>query len=979
MHKLAWVAVAVGLVACDTPPRAADDAAIADTGRAPACRADVDCDDALFCNGAEHCDPSSPRANLFGCVGEVPPCSDGRVCDEDARRCQTACERSPDADGDGHAARECGGLDCDDGEALVHPGALERCDARDDDCDPTTLGDLDADGDGHLAAACCNDAACGDDCDDASPARHPGASELCNGVDDDCDGVLDGPLEDRDRDGHVAPECGGDDCDDEIGTVHPGAVELCDGVDTDCDGTSVLDEVDRDGDGALASACTAVSAVPFDCDDRTASIGPSVDELCNGSDDDCDGHVDEGVMECGLFNGPVQVSVGTGFACARRSSGRVVCWGRDDAGQLGDGDPGVFSAAPREHVVGVDDATDLSAGASHACVIRRDRSIACWGTSPGHPAETAHAEGPAEAIALAAGSDFTCAIRPDQRVACWGRNTRGALGGGSTAETAAVVDVVGISDATALAAGHEHACALLGSGRVVCWGGGLSGELGDGLATSRSSPVEVSGIADAIGVAAGSSHSCALRADGRAWCWGNDGSGQLGDGSGVSSRRVAAPVWGDARFTAIESGALTTCASGAAGAVDCWGVEPDADRRSFAPTAVGGLGPARSISVGSAQCALRADGSVVCRGPRDDGQLGDGGADFLPWMVPAVGVTDATAVVADAASTCALSATGAVLCWGIRPSPWGYQDARPAPIGIEGGRSLSLAGRSLAVLQADGAVTAVGANGWDPLGVGRPWDAWGSYPLETPLVLPAWGAVAMIDLSERHACAADTSGHVRCAGEHEEGQLGSTPAFSSWGPIEVPGVSGVVAVETFEAASHAILADGRVMSWGRGHGAPALRADLPPTRAMSGRCLLDTSGGVWCRGGNLSGEVGDGTHDARLTLVRVVDLPPAEIVATRERAACAIAAGELWCWGSTHLAALRGLDESRPQRVPGIHDAIGVAMAEGTSTTPRPHACVVRATGAVLCWGDDRFGQLGDALGGRFSFDPVTVLPLPLP
>ena len=111
---------------------------------------------------------------------------------------------------------------------------------------------------------------------------HAGATEVCYGVDDDCDGSLDDV--DADGDGFVAEECGGDDCDDGDPAVHPGAVEICNGVDDDCSGAPGGGEVDADGDGTVS--CDG------DCDDSDPAVHPGATELCNGVDDDCDGVTD---------------------------------------------------------------------------------------------------------------------------------------------------------------------------------------------------------------------------------------------------------------------------------------------------------------------------------------------------------------------------------------------------------------------------------------------------------------------------------------------------------------------------------------------------------------------------------------------------------------------------------------------------------------------------------------------------------------
>ncbi len=137
-----------------------------------------------------------------------------------------------DDDLDGVLDELCGGADCDDASASTYPGAAELCDAVDQDCDGTwTDGGADDDGDGVLDELCG-----GLDCDDASASTYPGAPRQCDWLDHDCDTIADN---DSDEDGYASESCGGADCDDGDPIAFPGAGEVClDGVDQDCDGSA---------------------------------------------------------------------------------------------------------------------------------------------------------------------------------------------------------------------------------------------------------------------------------------------------------------------------------------------------------------------------------------------------------------------------------------------------------------------------------------------------------------------------------------------------------------------------------------------------------------------------------------------------------------------------------------------------------------------------------------------------------------------
>ncbi|MBN92818.1 MAG: hypothetical protein CL928_01945 [Deltaproteobacteria bacterium] len=232
---------------------------------------------------------------------------------------------SADVDQDGFPAE----VDCNDENASVYPGAVEICNALDDDCDQTIDEETecyDDDLDGQTEQQ--------GDCDDTNPNIYTGATELCDGIDNDCDadGAVDedgacGESADEDNDGYTAAI----DCDDADPYVHPGVTEICDGEDEDCDG--VIDDgtecFDDDGDG--------YSEEEDDCDDNNAATNPAASEICDAQDNDCNGLTDDGIT-CADDDAD-----GDGYATS--------------TGDCNDADPAVYLGAP-ETCNGVDNDCD---------------------------------------------------------------------------------------------------------------------------------------------------------------------------------------------------------------------------------------------------------------------------------------------------------------------------------------------------------------------------------------------------------------------------------------------------------------------------------------------------------------------------------------------------------------------------------------------------------------------------------------------
>ena len=245
------------------------------------------------------CDDTNPAIN--------PAATE--ICDGIDNDCDGSIDQ---VDNDGDGVSLCNG-DCDDANATVYPGAEELCDGIDNDCDgsvdegliSTYYADQDGDGYGNLnnvTMACEQPAGYvldNSDCNDNDSGINPEASEICDGLDNDCDGEVDEGLTfDADADGHTSLDsCEGskDDCDDTNADVFPGAPELCDGLDNDCDGE--VDEgltFDADEDGhTTPDSCEGTRD---DCDDTDANVYPGAPELCDDLDNDCDGTIDEGLI-----------------------------------------------------------------------------------------------------------------------------------------------------------------------------------------------------------------------------------------------------------------------------------------------------------------------------------------------------------------------------------------------------------------------------------------------------------------------------------------------------------------------------------------------------------------------------------------------------------------------------------------------------------------------------------------------------------
>ncbi|MBK6580764.1 MAG: hypothetical protein IPG17_32370 [Sandaracinaceae bacterium] len=925
----------IGCGDANTPP--GEDAGLPPDER---CETPLDCDDGLFCNGAERCTPTSPDADERGCVSAAAPCLTGQACLEAQLACETVCSETEDADDDGHRAMVCGGDDCDDSDRVRFPGNTEVCDVedRDEDCDPTTFGFRDQDGDGVADATCCNDGpggaqTCGRDCDDAAPGISPTGTEACDGLDNDCDGMLDEGVQatfyrDADGDGfgdptlpveHACTEEHGDslngfDCDDADDTVRPGASELCDGADNNCDGLFERD-LDRDGHLDPGSVCSGGNAPVDDCNDFSATTYADATELCDRVDNDCDGSSDE--------------RVDADASCA--VSGVAAGFCIDGACHVAACEPG-FGDCNADARDGCE--TDLATSATHCGTCQR--------TCPLAETCTAGLCALPNAVDLAVGERHACVVTSRGAVGCWGENSDGQLGAGTSELRRYASHSSRFGASTAVATSTGTTCAIAVDGRVFCDGHNRYSERGVGNAASFALPTVVSDLTDVRAITGTGRHFCAERDDG-VWCWGW-GPGLLQE----TTPALLASGGGE-----IGLGGSTLCGFG--GPVD----------------------------------------GLWCLGSDEFGQLGDDTVlPLCPWVEPTFPVASEVfcsssplAVDTDLAHdlvavgdgfTCSADG-GSVACWGdnshgqgLVPPPTSVD--RPLVVAAQSPDSAALtalrAGRDHAcVRRADGTVACWGGNDFGQLGRGTTDSA---SEIED---VPAAPSFVTVEAGGDTTCAIDTAGQAWCWGLNDVGQVGDRSAESRSAPTRVTGFDTARGIA--RGGTCAVMRSGEQRCWGGGDPMASVVAETDEIHtavvAVSHTCVLRAGGEVWCWGLNDFGQLGNGTIENGLFAAAQVDLEEAVSLSANSYTTCAVlATGGVRCWGQ-NLTGQLGLDTSITAAgvlvaIPGVDDALSVSVGQS-------HVCAVRRSGAVACWGSGGEGQLGDGLGID-SVTPVAVVSL---
>jgi alpha-tubulin suppressor-like RCC1 family protein len=377
-----------------------------------------------------------------------------------------------------------------------------------DDTGPTT--DLDRDG-FSLAEG---------DCDDENENVYPGALDVVGDeVDQNCDSV-DGL--DADGDGHAGTGTGGLDCNDNDRYIYPGAEEIgWDGIDQDCNFADLydFDEVAAGGDHTCALKSTSEIACWGRDTELQVSNRPVVGgwkHIAAGQNFNCAVNLDGSIYCWGeddfnQLSAPAGndwdlIAAGQAFACAINLTGDLQCWGKDEDGQVSEADNSVamkavaggdeqgcaltrdegrltcWGGSPNDAIIedigpvqSQYNYRSIVVGTLHACVIRLDNGLNCWGENnfdqlsppftPGNPSEVGDA-GPYSM--LSATYDTTCGVVESEFLSCWGKDNQFQVLNAPRTPPNSVRFV---------SMGHEHGCVIEnGTGSVICWGNNASGQ-----------------------------------------------------------------------------------------------------------------------------------------------------------------------------------------------------------------------------------------------------------------------------------------------------------------------------------------------------------------------------------------------------------------------------------------------------------------------------------------------------------------------
>jgi alpha-tubulin suppressor-like RCC1 family protein len=344
--------------------------------------------------------------------------------------------------------------------------------------------------------------------------------------------------------------------------------------------------------------------------------------------------------------------------------------------------------------------------------------------------------------------------------------------------------------------------------------------------------------------------------------------------------------------------------------------------------------------------------------------------------------------------TCAVTSGGGVKCWGANyygELGDGSQTDRLSPVTVSGltsgVRDVAAGEIHSCALTTAGGVKCWGYNPWGNIGDGTA-ENWRLTPVD---VSGLTSGVSAISLRADHTCALTDNGGVKCWGSNGYGQLGDGTKADRATPVDVSGLtSGVAAIAAGAGGNTcALTTAGGVKCWGANNlhqlGNGSTTESLTPvdvsgltsgaaaiTVGANHACALTTGGGVKCWGLNSYGEVGDGTNTDAPTPVDVSGLTSGvSAISAGAQYTCALMSlGGVKCWGDNRYGQL---GDTTTSDKPSPVDVSGLASGVSAISAGHFHVCALTDSHELKCWGNDDSGQLGDDTINGVSSTPISV------
>lgn len=647
----------------------------------------------------------------------------------------------------------------------------------------------------------------------------------------------------------------------------------------------------------------------------------------------------EGLMSMPL-TGIERFAAGSDRICGV-TEGQLRCLGHD--GEVTPPLQREATDAPIEEVTSVLGVVDVRIHDTTVCALDRSGTLSCWTYEEPYEESDEDEQNPpwmepyevaGEVVAFDVGDVFACTVRVGGRLECWGADPVHV----ARAERAQLQCYDDLSCDGGDYDGDDG-CDL-GLGELEC-----DEAYEEDLAKAWADPVVIEGVPEPVEVAAGSDFACARTKLGGVRCWGEGTRGQLGQGAARSSQAPVA-VLGIEDAVAIDAGVGHACAVLADGRVACWGDDRfgavGGTASDGGPHVVPGLTEAVDVVLAQdLSCAVLRDGSARCWGRDLQGRVR--GVEPPPREIPAAKVRDVARLLPVAQDTCAGRADGSMVCWGL----YDLDVLRPARVLAEPRPSPNA---GLVQILATGPCARTSAEEL------RCWRSAAEMHQGGPTTLVVPKVVAA-DASKTHVCAVDRAGDVQCWAQAQ----GKLPA-----PARVGAVGPAIDVAVGVRHGCAVRRDGGVDCW-----LLDTTTSEPPFRlsALTDAVSITEGNGQACvrtKGGRVRcwrwDELRAASFDHPLEGVEAITGGLSHL--------CALAKGQVWCWGSNGLeqlgAASLGRGSAGPQRVLGLGDVVELAAGD-------EHTCARERGGAVRCWGRGSEGQLGRLPSGQLV-EPTPLL-----